>query len=265
MHKMLQPSDPATRAILQMEVDQAEARAPEHVQDERRQEQAGKLAAERAEAMAQDAIEVHFANPLPGEWTGRLTQTKLVVIRKMAPVLAAHGFEQGHRYEAVEYHGGTRAVTRTAHNSLSYEQDMELLTRWAAEWNRGMGLYTPAWVFVPVLEHAGQRFYAGVRPSAGMAFAHVVKHECWKQTDDFTWRLTDMDGELVGPPDLPEPVLGPHTNEERFEWPDGSAIVSKTLRWDFGFHRDELTDPKVIEQCQLLGDEPRFAWPSDLG
>ena len=52
-----------------MEVDQAEARAAEHVQDERRKEQTEQLVAERAEAKAQEAIEVHFANPLPGEWT----------------------------------------------------------------------------------------------------------------------------------------------------------------------------------------------------
>ena len=178
MHKMLQPSDPATRAILQMEVDQAEARAAEHVQDERRKEQAEKRAAERAEAKAQEAIEVHFANPLPGEYLGRLPQTKLVVIRRMAPILAVDGFEPGHRFEAVEYHGSTRAVTDTAHSELSHRQDMSLLTAWARAWGRVHGIHTPAWVFVPVLEHAGERCYAGVRPSAGMAFAHIVKHEC---------------------------------------------------------------------------------------
>ena len=259
MHRMLNPKDEATRAVLQMEVDQAEARAAEHVPAEEQTEQ---LVAE-AETKAQEAIEVHFANP--GEWTGRLMQTRLVVIRRLAPALTADGFEPGFRFEAVDHHGGTRAITETAHSSLTHEQDMELLTLWARQFGRYHAIWTPAWVFVPVLEHNGERFYAGVRPSAGMAFAHIVKHECWKQADDFTWRLTDMDGELVGPPDLPEPVLGPHTNEERFEWPDGSAIVSKTLRWDFGFHRDELTDPKVIEQCEALGDEPRFAWPRDLG
>ena len=232
MHKMLQPSDPATRAILQMEVDQAEARAAEHVKDERRKEQAEKRAAERAEAKAQEAIEVHFANPLPGEWTGRMIQTKLVVIRRMAPILAVDGFEQGHRFEAVEYHGGTRAVTDTAHSELSHRQDMKLLTAWARAWGRDHGIYTPAWVFVPVLEHAGERCYAGVRPSAGMAFAphrqarvleaarrlHLEAHRhgrraewgrrtCRSPCSDPTPTRSGSSGP-TGPPSCPEPCGG---------------------------------------------------------
>ena len=255
---LLTPSDKdTTHAILQMEVDQAEARATEHV------------AKEKAEELAEQALAVHFANPLPGEWTGTLRQTELVVIRECTPSPALHveGYGQGRMFEAVEYYGGARATTISAGlESLTYEQDMDLLTAWARNWGRAHGIYTPAWVFVPVCEHNGQRFYAGVRPSAGMAFAHIVRHECLNKPQDWSWRLTDMDGELLPPPDMPKPTPNPRRpTTERFEWPDGSAIVAHACAWDFGFHRDELEDEKVAYECELLGDEPRFAWPSDLG
>ena len=224
--------------------------------------EADQMEADQMEAKAEEAIAVHFANPLPGEWTGSLMHTKLVVIRKIPPVV---GVAAPHRFEAIEHFGGPRATTDTAYNELSQGQDFELLTRWAQAWGRAQRIHTPAWVFVPVCEHNGQRFYAGVRPLAGQAFAHIVKHECLHRPQDWSWRSGD-DGELL--PELPAPTVNPdpdRQNTERFEWPDGSAIVAHPLTWDFGFHRDQLEDAAVIYECDLIGDEPRFAWPSDLG
>ena len=155
----------------------------------------------------------------------------------------------------------------------------------------------PAWVFVHL--HTSTTgdvafyMYGAVRPRAGQAFEHILKYASWGRPQDWDWLFRDLEeGEEKRhqrpfTPEiarLTELVLDPNdaghnpgaewttgyrvyekqTGNERYEWPDGSAItVQGQCAWGFGFHRDEVSDRAVIEAC---ADDvnPLFAWPAEV-
>ncbi len=143
--------------------------------------------------------------------------------------------------------------------------------------------------------------YAAVRPKAGQAFEHILRYASYGRPQDWDWLFRDLEdgeehkrGERPLQPELarlPERDLDAEsktalpdgssmtvlaswpngyrcyekqTGNERYEWPDGSAItVQGQVAWDFGFYRDRLADQAVIEAC---GDDvaPMFAWPGEV-
>ena len=80
-----------------------------------------------------------------------------------------------------------------------------------------------------------------------------IPHEC----------ITDS-GEIVQV--TQDPI---NTENSRYEWPDGSAIVTTQSAWSFGIHRDKLQDcPQPDIYDMLTGDDWQrkapFTWPAGI-
>ena len=204
-------------------------------------------------------MEVHFAPPLADEFTGTPETTEVVVVRKLT--------SQRNTWEAFDARDGGVVVSRTTPTAFLPEDGLQgLLTEWGMRWNEVHGDReadrVPAWVFVHLNNVAGSRCFAAVRPTHGAAFAHVLQAGSRNHGQNWAW-LTDSEGNRRR--DVPEPTVSEDGADERYEWPDGSAIVVQAqMAWDFGFHRDELTDERLVETCAGEGYDPRFVWPATV-
>lgn len=246
----------------------------------------------------------YFPAPVAEEFTGHPHCTDLVVINKLLE-------EDRNTWEA--WNAGARPVQARLITTTAFLPEIDrraVLTAWAQAYDRADHTQTPpagvpAWVFVHI-NTLGERedatyYYAACRPSAGEAFAHVLRYASYGRPQDWDWLFRDLeDGEEVkrgerpltpeiarlplrdlaneGRTELPDGscmnvvaswpngyrVLEKPTGNERYEWPDGSAITVQGLNaWDFGFHRDRLADQAVIEACADDVD-PMFAWPAEV-
>ena len=244
----------------------------------------------------------YFPAPMAQEFTGTPDTTDIISIYKVTG--AAHA----PYWQAQDSRGFVKAeLTPPAplREDLPEIERRNLLVAWAQAYERSDLVETPpygqpAWVFVHLhsVTAPGNPFYmyAAVRPSAGEAFAHILRYASYGRPQDWDWLFRDLEegeelkrGERAFQPEiarLPELVLDEghvgapaldwpngyrcyekQTGNERYEWPDGSAItVQGQVAWDFGFHRDLLTDQAVIEACGHHDDsvDPMFAWPAEV-
>ena len=87
----------------------------------------------------------------------------------------------------------------------------------------------------------------------------VAKFQDQPDGENYSW-LYDENNNKVRDILFSKHISTINYDADRYEFEDGSAIVSYECGWDFGIHQNHLLDGKVVETCGEYELDPKFAW-----